>query len=139
MKGNKYRHLNGGVQSFTEGFTGIINAGFAHLGRYAREHGIPAYHFDIRNRTSTPDMSGQEPWAEWLMTYIDLPAWCEGIGCTINHIKSFTISVSFDLTQYHEGNGEDWMPFSAHTMIVDDQAKKYAHNHLGVVWIPLVP
>lgn len=135
MNGNKYRHLKGGVQSFTEGFTGIINSGFSHLGRYAKEHGAPDYEFDILNRTALPDITEQKPWADWLMTYIDLPTWCERIGCTINHITTFTISVSFDLKQYHKGEGEDWMPFGARARIVDDRGKEYLHSHTGAVWI----
>ena len=129
MTKNKYKSLRGGVKSFTEGFTGVINTGFSHLAKYSKESGLSVFKFDVINSASTPDLSDQQPWFEGLMAYIQVDKWCDQIGCKIEYIDEFMVEVTFDHKQYHSDGIEDWMPFQAISKIRDDRGKEYLYEH----------
>ena len=56
----KYKHLRGGVESFTEGFTGILNAGFSELARHAVSTSTSDFRFDFLARQSEPALPPEQ-------------------------------------------------------------------------------
>ena len=126
----KYKHLRGGVQSFTEGFTGVINTGFSESGFYATRTKTPVFHFDLLARSSSPAIPETEPWREWLFSYIDPHSWLPRIGVSPEHVLSFSVEVRFDLSSLRtHGYGdsfEDYLDFEAHTTITDDRQQTYS-------------
>ena len=126
----KYKHLRGGVRSFTEGFTGVINTGFSELGFYATRTKTPVFDFDLLARSSTPAIPQTEPWREWLFSYIDPHSWLPRIGVASEHVVSFAVQVRFVLSSLrtHGSNGffEDYLDFEARTTIIDDHQQTYS-------------
>jgi hypothetical protein len=123
----KYKHLKGGVESFTEGFTGIINRGFAELARHAKQTKTEDFHFDILSRKSIPPLP-DEPWREWLFTYIDPQLWLPRIGVAVEHVLSFTVVVHFILSSYSTRGDEHYLGFEARTEILDDRQHIHSCN-----------
>jgi hypothetical protein len=123
----KYKHLRGGVDSFTEGFTGVINRGFAELARHAIDTKTADFHFDLLAQRSNPPLP-DEPWREWLFAYIDPHSWLPRIGVAVEHVASFTVTVRFFLSSYSTCKGEHYLGFEARTEILDDRQ----HTHSAV-------
>ena len=125
----KYKHLRGGVQSFTEGFTGVINTGFSELARYATHTKTPNFHFDLLARQSNPTLP-DEQWREWLFSYIDPHSWLPRVGVSPEHIRSFCIDVHFVLSSFctrgDESYREHYLGFEARTEIIDDRQQPYS-------------
>ena len=134
MKPRKYKALNGAVQSFAEGFTGIISSGFSELGRYAMATQQPHYRFNMLTRTSEPDISQQE-WYSWLIDYIEPVQWMTAIGCAIDYVSTFTIEIDFVFADIHDNDYEYGLGFESSTVIEDDRGKRYVHKGAGFAWI----
>ena len=126
----KYKHLRGGVQSFTEGFTGIINIAFSLLAFYATRTQTASFHFDHLARTSIPPIPDTEEWSESLFSYIDPRSWLPRIGVAPEHVVSFTTDIHFDLsslrTKDFGTSREDFLDYEARTEIIDDREQNYS-------------
>jgi len=134
MKPRKYKALKGAVQSFTEGFTGIISSGFQELGRYAMTTGQSHFTFDMLSKSSRPDVSS-EKWYAWLMDYIEVDKWLTSVGCAIDYVTIFRIDIQFILDEPYDTEWRRGLPFESLTVIKDDRGKLYQHNGGGCAWI----
>lgn len=133
IKKRRYKALNGGVRSFTEGFTGLLNCGFSRLGHYAIEHRLTEFHFNILTSESRPELY-YESWYPLLIYYIEPIRWCDEIGCSIDFINTFIIDITFDFSEIHKIANESGIPFDSITKIIDDKQKEYIYKHHGCSW-----
>lgn len=125
----KYKHLKGGVRSFTEGFTGLINGGFSELARYALRTQTPHFHFDLLTGQSSPPLPAEQ-WRDWLFSHIEPYRWLPRIGVSPEHIMSFRIDFHFVLSSLSTtGAGvcrEHRLVFEARTEMIDDRQHSYS-------------
>lgn len=129
MKKRKYKALKSGVRSFSEGFTGLLNSGIISLGQYAVEHQCSHFFFNILTNESNPDLSGQE-WYPWLMCYIVPEKWFDRIGCNIDYISQFTISITFRFS-VNDTSGS-CIRFLYSARLIDDRNRVYTHEGRGL-------
>ncbi|MEI6212084.1 MAG: hypothetical protein WCR06_10720, partial [bacterium] len=94
---SKYKALHGAVQSFSEGITGLLCAGFHELARHAIQSSTSSYHLDFLAQSSTPDIPMTD-WRQWLFTYFKLNEWFDAIGCSLAHIRKVEMDAEFDMT-----------------------------------------
>ena len=126
----KYKNLRGAVQSYTDGFTGIMWV-FSRLASYALRNRIPIFDVDFLNRTISPRPDAAV--GDGFFEYRDLPEWFESIGCSIRHVARFQMRVRFGLgtekLHRYERSSEMCMRFSAHTELQDDRGKVYSYDY----------
>lgn len=123
----KYKHLRGGVSSFTDGFTGILNMGFSALARFAVERNIADFRLDLLSGKSTPEIT--ETQMKNLTAWINPQEWLPRIGVDYNHVAEFFVTIHFHLstvkTHDYGTSKERSMKFEADTKIVDDRRQAY--------------
>ena len=138
MKPRKYRLLKGAVRSYTEGFTGLVSSGFPELACHAMTQRQTNYRFDILTQASVPDISDKS-WYSWLVRHIEPEEWLEQVGCAIEYVRSFILSIEFDLGRVQDRKTEYAVPFVSVTTIEDDRGKKYVHEDRGFAWVKKRP
>ena len=138
MKPRKYKALRGAVRSYTGGFTGLVSSGFPELARFAMTHRQSNYRFDILTQASVPDIS-DNPWYSWLVRHIEPVEWLEQVGCSVEYVMSFVLSIEFNLGGVQNRRNEYAVPFASVTTIKDDRGMEYVYKDRGFAWVRKSP
>ena len=122
---SKYRHLRGGVRSFTEGFTSLINSGFALLAVFAIDTQRAHYHCDQLTQRIEPPLPEDASCVAALFRHNPASDWLGRIEISPEHVTHFTTDITFDLSTVRWHDYERSVRFTVATKIVDDRGVTY--------------
>jgi hypothetical protein len=122
---SKYRHLRGGVSSFTNEFSGLINTGFAQLAVHALETRRSDYRFNLLTRECEPPLPEGVLWVNTLFDHIEVSEWLDKIGVRPADVTHFTIEIAFRLSKVRPVGDLLAVEFTARTKIVDNRGESY--------------